>query len=126
MTRWFRSACAKPWALLTFLKRRVSKWFHPPYRTIEVDGGLPPELKKNALYIVAEDGFEEQAAMLCPCGCAQVLHMNLLPDERPVWRVSRNGDGSASLRPSIWRKKGCRSHFWFRDGQVIWVSDLRK
>jgi hypothetical protein len=30
-----------------------------------------------------EDGRREQAAVTCPCGCGQVLHMNLLTDERP-------------------------------------------
>lgn len=58
--------------------------------------------------------------MLCPCGCGRVLHMNLLPDERPCWRVTRHEDGSASLHPSVWRKKDCGFHFWFKKGQVKW------
>jgi len=67
-----------------------------------------------------EDGFQEQAAMICPCGCRSVLHMNLLPDERPCWRVTRHDDGTATLHPSVWRKKECGSHFWFRNGRVVW------
>ncbi|XXF91136.1 DUF6527 family protein (plasmid) [Tabrizicola sp. M-4] len=126
VTNWIRLVCARLGVRLHLLKRRVITWLNPPYRTIEVDGSLPSQLKKNTLYIVAEDGFQEQAAMLCPCGCAQILHLNLLPDERPVWRVLRNRDGTTSLRPSVWRKRGCHSHFWFRDSRVIWVNDLHK
>jgi hypothetical protein len=103
----------------------VRRWavdrFTPPYRTLVVENNLPPKLRKRTLYIVQEDGFEEQAAMLCPCGSNHILHMNLLPDERPLWRVTRHRDGSATLNPSVWRKKDCKSHFWFRNGRVIWV-----
>ena len=123
MIRWFRSTIDGLHKQIDIVRQRVRAWLDPPYRTISIDGSLPSKLKKNALYIVSEDGFEEQAAMLCPCGCAQTLHMNLLPDDRPLWRVTRHADGSASLRPSVWRKKGCRSHFCFRKGRVDWVKD---
>ena len=94
-----------------------------PYRTETVIEELPVRLKRRTLYIVEEDGFEEQAAMLCPCGREHILHLNLLPDERPLWRVNRHADNTVSLRPSVWRKKDCWSHFWFRKGRVHWVKD---
>ncbi|WP_375692081.1 DUF6527 family protein [Pseudooceanicola sp. LIPI14-2-Ac024] len=46
--------------------------------------------------------------------------MNLLQDERPCWRVTRHKDGLVSLHPSVWRKKDCGSHFWFKRGRVKW------
>lgn len=101
-----------------------SGWFDPPYKTQTVEEELPSALQKRTLYVVQEDGFEEQAAMLCPCGCGNVLHMNLLTDERPCWRVTRHQDGTATLHPSVWRKKDCRSHFWFRRGRVEWCPDI--
>ena len=58
----------------------------------------------------------------CPCGCGRVLHMNLLPDERPCWRVTRNVDGTVTLHPSVWRKKDCGSHFWLRNGRIRWCQ----
>jgi hypothetical protein len=85
-----------------------------------VEDTLPKQLKRRTLYIVQEDGFQEQAAMICPCGCRSILHMNLLTDERPCWRVTRHDDGTATLHPSVWRKKECGSHFWFRNGRVVW------
>ena len=99
----------------------VTSWFDPPYQTVLISGELPSKLRKRRLYIVEEDGFEEQVAMLCPCGGGHVLHLNLLPDERPLWCVTRHEDGLATLHPSVWRQKDCRSHFWFRHGRVIWV-----
>lgn len=101
-------------------------WLVPPYRTLVADGDLPKTLRRRTLYIVQEDGFFEQAAMICPCGCKRTLHMNLLPDERPCWRVTRHEDGTATLSPSVWRKKDCRSHFWFRRGRVQWFKVVKK
>jgi Family of unknown function (DUF6527) len=100
----------------------VCAWVVPTYRTITVQENLPAKLKRRAIYVVEEDGFKEQAAMLCPCGCRCVLHMNLLPDERPWWKLTEHADGTASLFPSVWRQKDCSSHFWFRNGRVVWCT----
>src|ERR1700730_7348466 len=102
------------WALL---QRR----FDPPYKTVTVNG-VPLRLKRRTLYVVEEAGFREQAAMLCPCGCRRVLQMNLLPDDRPYWELVQHANGTATLRPSVWRRKGCHSHFWFRRGRVLWCG----
>jgi hypothetical protein len=102
---------------------KVYQWLVPPYRTAVVEAALPKKLNRRTLYVVQEDGFEEQVAMLCPCGCKRILHMNLLPDERPCWRLTRHDDGTASLHPSVWRKKDCGSHFWFRRGRVKWCRN---
>lgn len=99
-------------------------WLVPPYRTRIVDGDLPKKLRGRTLYIVQEDGFAEQAVMICPCGCKRTLHMNLLADERPCWRVTHHDDGTATLYPSVWRKKDCQSHFWFRRGRIEWCKGL--
>jgi Family of unknown function (DUF6527) len=95
-------------------------WFVPPYRTLVVEEFLPKQLGRRTFYVVQEDGYREQAAMICPCGCGRVLHMNLLPDERPCWRLTQHAYGTASLHPSVWRQKDCGSHFWFRRGRVEW------
>jgi len=103
-------------------RNRLYQWLVPPYRTLVIEGDLPASLKKRTLYIAQEDGFLEQAAMICPCGCNKTLHMNLLTDERPCWRVTQHEDGTATLHPSVWRKKDCGSHFWFRRGRVQWCK----
>ena len=102
---------------------RLYHWLIPPYRTIRVNEALPEQLKQRTVYVVQEDGFEEQVAMLCPCGCRHVLHMNLLSDDRPYWHLAQNPDGTVTLHPSVWRMKDCGSHFWFRRGRVQWCRD---
>ncbi len=99
---------------------RAYSFFRPPYKTVVIEETLPKALRPRTLYIVQEDEYQEQAAMICPCGCGAILQMNLLPDERPCWRVTQHTDGTASLHPSVWRKKDCKSHFWFRQGRVVW------
>ena len=59
-------------------------------------------------------------------GVGETLHMNLLPDERPVWRLKVHEDGASTLHPSVNRLKGCRAHFWFRNGRVYWCADQRQ
>lgn len=85
-----------------------------------VTGELPPRLRRRRLYIVSDDGFDEEAAMICPCGCKQVLYMNLLTDERPCWRIDRDDRNLPTLHPSVWRQKGCCSHFWLKRGRIVW------
>ena len=106
----------------TTIVRFIWGWYDPPYKTLVADGEPPKSLKARSIYIVQEDGFEEQAVMLCPCRCGKVLQMNLLPDERPCWQATCHPDGTASLFPSVWRKKDCGSHFWFRRGRVVWCK----
>jgi hypothetical protein len=113
--RWARQSTGQ-------LYERLHRWLVPPYATRIVEDYLPKQLQKRTLYIVQEDGLFEQAAMLCPCGCKRILHMNLLPDEHPCWRVAQHKDGTATLAPSVWRKTDCQSHFWFTRGRIRWFK----
>lgn len=105
---------------------RFKSWFRdrlrPRFGTEYVEEDAPAHPKARTLYVVTEDGDPWSVAMLCPCGCGETLHMNLLPDERPVWRLTVNGDGMSTLHPSVNRMKGCRAHFWFRSGRVYWCD----
>lgn len=106
--------------LIRYVQKWLHFWKHPVYRTVYVEESLPAYPDTNTLYVVREDGFEEEAAMVCPCGCQNILHLNLLDDERPYWNLTLHKDGTATLFPSVWRQKGCGSHFWFRRGRVSW------
>ena len=107
--------------------KRITSWFRdclrPRFGTQYVAEDAPDHPKARILYVITEDGEPWSAAMLCPCGCGKTLHMNLLLDERPVWRLTVHEDGTSSLYPSINRMKGCRAHFWFRMGRVYWCAD---
>jgi uncharacterized protein DUF6527 len=92
-----------------------------PLRTVFVEE-LPDDLESKSVYLVGEGAYLWIAAMLCPCGCGDTLHMSLLSDGRPKWELIRHGDGTISLRPSVWRTKGCRSHFFLRRGMIVWCE----
>ncbi len=91
-----------------------------------VEEEIPVKPRKKTLYIVTEDNVPWSAAMVCPCGCGAILHLNLLPDEHPMWRLVWNADKSVSLIPSILRQVGCHSHFWIRQSRVYWTADQPK
>jgi hypothetical protein len=44
-------------------------------------------------------------------------------DDDPRWEVRATGD-LITLRPSVWRTKGCKSHFVLSDGRVHWARDV--
>lgn len=108
--------------------QRLNVWLRglrrPCYQSVYIEGDLPNQLKSKTLYIVREDGFLWHASMLCPCNCGKTLHLNLIPDEFPCWRILENQDGIISLYPSILRKKGCKSHFWFRHNTIYWCPEI--
>ena len=64
----------------------------------------PVDLEK--LKVEAEDGNAWLAAMMCPCGCGEILHMSLLEDDKPRWDLSEDYSGTASLHPTN-SARGC-------------------
>jgi len=84
---------------------------------------LPDRLEPKTLYVVGEPACSYYAAMACPRRrCATVLTMNLLPDDRPLWRLSLDRKATPSLRPSVWRRSDCGCHFFLRDGRLDWCE----
>jgi len=87
----------------------------------EVHEDLPKKLAKNKIYILGSLETPWMAAMQCPCGCKSTLNMNLIKTSSPCWKISANQRGEVSFHPSLWRKVGCKSHFFLRNGKVKWV-----
>jgi hypothetical protein len=81
----------------------------------------PDRWDLGVLYVIKETGRPWAAAMACPCGCGNALHMNLIPDAKPVWTLKIERNGAPTLAPSVWRREGCHSHFFVRRGQIEWV-----
>ena len=93
----------------------------PPPVTIEVVEDEPEAVASGVLYVV---GGEDPvyAVMVCPCGCEAPLRMNVRPEAHPRWSWAADADGAATLRPSVWRSVGCRSHFFLRHGLIEWCA----
>lgn len=75
---------------------------------------MPKELQAGVLYVSEEF---HTAAHLCACGCGAKIRTPLGPTE---WSVDEAPQGP-TLWPSVgnWQQ-GCRSHYWFRNGEVEW------
>lgn len=118
MLRWLCSVVMflPRWALSKVLKKRPSV-----YRVVRVSD-LPDRLKPLTLYLAGDDGQLWGAAMICPCGCGDAIELNLLTQAHPCWSVEPHADGAVTLTPSVWRQKGCKSHFFVRQGRIEWCS----
>lgn len=89
------------------------------YRIVHAEE-LPEILSPRLVYAIGENGHLWYAAMRCPGGCGRVLHMNLVPDMRPVWELDEHPDGTVTLEPSIWRQTDCKCHFRLTRGLIHW------
>jgi hypothetical protein len=103
---------------LGFLQRLLRRERPLQVRRVEE---LPDLLDRRHLYVAGEGLHLWFAAFLCPCGCGATVQLSLMLEGRPRWQLSEHPDGTATLTPSVWRTKGCRSHFWVRRGRIEWV-----
>src|SRR5262245_17096273 len=103
-----------------FLLRRLICWFRGtsvPLRTLVVKE-MPDEPNERIVYIYRSGGAAWGLGFLCPCGCEEVIELNLITQTRPCWKIQTKWDTTPTIHPSVWRKVGCRSHFWIRDGII--------
>ena len=111
--------------LLAKIRRFFDDLLHTLLRTPQYRAELvedqPEQLESNVVYLIGDPHSPWSAAMLCPCGCRAEIRISLIPNDDPRWRVSRNWRGAVSLQPSIWRNKGCRSHFFLTRGNIHWA-----
>lgn len=83
---------------------------------------VPDALNDATIYVVGENGYHWFAVMLCPCGCKQRVHLNLVQSASPKWRFHRHPNGALSFSPSIARSKGCKSHFFIKESKIVWCT----
>ena len=107
--------------------RVAERWFRlifeprPRYRVLFVEE-FPDDLVNDAVYLAGDVAAPWAAAFLCPCGCREVVSLSLIKRDKPSWRATISSANRVTLSPSIWRVKACKSHFFIRDGRVIWAT----
>ena len=82
----------------------------------------PSALSGRAVYLVGMRDRPWLAMTQCPCGCGEAIQLSLMDDDRPRWTASVSTTGRVTLRPSINRTRGCRSHFFVRSGRIEWAG----
>jgi hypothetical protein len=114
---------ARIWSAVSFPVRWVLQWLRPQephlFRIVRV-ADVPDSPQKLKIYVVGEGDNAWALVFICPCGCGETIELNLLKQARPCWSVLEHSDGTVTLAPSIWRQKGCRSHFFVRNGVIEW------
>lgn len=98
---------------------KSSESFNNDYRFSIVED-LPNVISNNEILVLDEGGFPELLAFKCPCGCDANIFLNLLTDTSPKWKYIID-NSKVSITPSIWKKDGCRSHFFIINSIVKWV-----
>lgn len=78
-------------------------------------------LKPHQIAIVNDQGALKWALVPCPCKCGELIHACLMRSRNPHWELSLEPDGYPTLAPSLWRSTGCGSHFFIRQGNVLWA-----
>lgn len=85
------------------------------------ESGLRVAASGNMFVVVEPAGKRKWALMRCPCGCGEILALNLMHAHSPYWTVRVNVRGDATLHPSVDSTK-CGAHFWLRNGVIVWFG----
>jgi len=97
--------------------------YGPRRRVIVVEGdSLPSELPERDLVLAEEDGERWCVGVRCPCGCGHAIELLVIAEAKPRWDISVSADAYPTLRPSVWLRSGCKSHFHIRDGRILWCG----
>lgn len=86
---------------------------------------FPVVLEPGKFYIDGERGNEHIGKFLCPCGCNEFITLSFLRGTENSWKVFYSGifKKQITIRPSVWRTKNCRSHFFITKGQINWCNE---
>lgn len=68
-------------------------------------------------------GHYRNAVLICPCGCSDVLVLNLDRNVGTTFWNLRLRESQLTLMPSIWRRDGCRAHFVLEENRVWWYGE---
>jgi len=119
---------------MLWLWKQIQKWYSRFLRllglyeqrwTAKHTNEVPDDPEINTVYIIGENEHRWKAVFNCPCGCRELIQLNITSEGRPRWDVIENEDQTVTIRPSVNRIRGCCSHFILRNGTVEWAGDGR-
>lgn len=89
-----------------------------------LDNPSKKNLRKNTIYIVGNEEYQKWAYLLCPCGCEEAIMLSLNQNMNPSWFFISNANGVPTIYPSINKLDNCMSHFWIKEGKLIWSNSV--
>lgn len=108
------------WILGLFRRPSVAAKTYLTVRQIHGDL-FPAKIPVNCLVELLDDD-PYAAALNCPCGCGETIELMLMEGVQPRWDITIDTNNRPTLHPSVWRKTGCRSHFWIHGGEIVWCK----
>lgn len=119
---WFMRTLKKisSWFKGIFLRQNQSLVTDSEYSYLIVTD-VPDSIECKTIYIVGE--YPWVLIFDCPCGCCEIIYLNLLEEENPFWTFLLE-DNHISIFPSVWRTKGCKSHFFVNKCKIVWCNHL--
>lgn len=117
------------WCSTTDDKSTISsKARHPlplHFNTVEVVDKTPSNASiENKQFVeVVYKNVPRWVLFRCPCGCGEMISLSLQKEHNPSWKLRTDALNHPTLWPSIWRNKGCMSHFWVKNGRIHWCAD---
>lgn len=71
---------------------------------------VPDDYEEGVVYVGRNYSI---AAFLCPCGCKDKVALRINSNQHPCWEINGN-----TIKPSIKKLLGCKSHFHIINGVV--------
>lgn len=96
-------------------------WLQPAYMHFFVDD-IPENVGSRTIYIVGNKEQPWLIAFKCPCGCNNLIQLNLLKEASPLWGYKVTNKNKINVSPSVWRSSGCKSHFHVQKSKINWVK----
>lgn len=121
MFKWFGEL--GQWLVERFTSKQAKKLPRVTYQHV-VETERPPPISAvmaHTVYVVRRQAAPRWTMFHCPCGCGDVITLSLQETHDPRWSLEFTDSGRTSFHPSVWKTTGCRSHFWIKDGRVLWV-----
>lgn len=89
--------------------------FYPKIVVAKNQSEASAAITRGTLVVVQPSDRPKSVKFLCPCGCGEVLSINVMRGAGKAWRIVFDLRRGLSLYPSVWLDVGCESHFILRD-----------
>lgn len=89
---------------------------------VSARGDADSHLRRPGDAVLVRRDVPRWLIMMCPCGCNEIIPINLDERSGPAWELYSDETNGLSVFPSIWRDTGCKSHFVIWYGR-IWLMD---
>jgi hypothetical protein len=89
---------------------------------VQIESSADPsaDIASGKLVLIGPKEKPKWLRFACPCGCGEILALNLMQSHSPRWSVQIDKDGTMTAYPSVDAQR-CASHFWIRHNKVEWV-----